>query len=92
MLSYPMQTQIFDGTINQSLNTYWLKYLVFKNKGRMIKVITNKTLKFYLYFYFLFFSTSRSLFLSNHSYSYLSILKFKYILGLNSRYVSLQCY
>ena len=50
ILSYPMQTRIFDNTINQSLNTYWLKYLVFKNKGRMIKVITNKTLKFYLYF------------------------------------------
>ena len=44
ILSYPMQTRIFDDTINQSLNIYWLKYLVFKNKGRMIKVITNKTL------------------------------------------------
>ena len=62
ILSYPMQTRIFDDTINQSLNTYWLKYLVFKNKGRMIKVITNKTLKFYLYFYYLFLSTSPFLF------------------------------
>ena len=62
ILSYPMQTQIFDDTINQSINTYWLKYLVFKNKGRMIKVITNKTLKFYLYFYSLFLSTSQFLF------------------------------
>ena len=62
ILSYPMQTRIFDDTINQSLNMYWLKYLVFKNKGRMIKVITNKTLKFYLYFYSLFLSTSPFLF------------------------------